>query len=252
MPHEALKEAPFSEGADINSVGNTQVMHTQPTNPVFPVPEDSRGLDTSVSNAEVRTTAAEGSSSKRVWRLISESLPNRVFSQNYALMKQQWNLPSNLRYGDEMHPMAANGGVSFPGCKGRCVMSTLLLFDPLRPTFYASLYVHKAARLRDSLKSFKEEEPVLCLRGLMNEAVVNDKFEVGLDLCYLDEAPLEEIIHIEVISKRILALKTKSLLSGGCISSRWPFVSRFKNTNKRLNLFLLAPFTSLLDANWLF
>ncbi|GJV13655.1 hypothetical protein Tco_1355196 [Tanacetum coccineum] len=32
---------------------------------------------------------------------------------------------------------------SFPGYKGRCVMSTLLLFDPLRPTFYAPLYVYK-------------------------------------------------------------------------------------------------------------
>ncbi|GKD35656.1 polymerase delta-interacting protein 2-like protein, partial [Tanacetum coccineum] len=35
----------------------------------------------------------------------------------------------------------------------------------------------EAARLRDSLKSFEEEEPVLRLRALMKEAVANDKFE---------------------------------------------------------------------------
>ncbi|PWA30155.1 UVR domain, ApaG domain protein [Artemisia annua] len=35
----------------------------------------------------------------------------------------------------------------------------------------------EAARLRDSLKSFEEEEPVLRLRGLMKEAIANDKFE---------------------------------------------------------------------------
>ncbi|CAI9283849.1 unnamed protein product [Lactuca saligna] len=35
----------------------------------------------------------------------------------------------------------------------------------------------EAARLRDSLKSFEEEEPVLRLRGLMREAIANEKFE---------------------------------------------------------------------------
>ncbi|XP_071693267.1 uncharacterized protein [Rutidosis leptorrhynchoides] len=35
----------------------------------------------------------------------------------------------------------------------------------------------EAARLRDSLKSFEEEEPVLRLRGLMREAIVNERFE---------------------------------------------------------------------------
>ncbi|KAL4566603.1 hypothetical protein LXL04_030723 [Taraxacum kok-saghyz] len=35
----------------------------------------------------------------------------------------------------------------------------------------------EAARLRDSLKSFEEEEPVLRLRGLMKEAIANENFE---------------------------------------------------------------------------
>ncbi|KAI3686440.1 hypothetical protein L1987_80116 [Smallanthus sonchifolius] len=35
----------------------------------------------------------------------------------------------------------------------------------------------EAARLRDSLKSFEEEEPVLRLRGLMREAIANERFE---------------------------------------------------------------------------
>nr|GEU76751.1 polymerase delta-interacting protein 2-like [Tanacetum cinerariifolium] len=36
----------------------------------------------------------------------------------------------------------------------------------------------EAARLRDSLKSFEEEEPVLCLWALMKEVIANDKFTV--------------------------------------------------------------------------
>ncbi|GKA37286.1 hypothetical protein Tco_0723851 [Tanacetum coccineum] len=192
MPHEALKEAPFSEGADINSVGNTQVMHTQPTNPVFPVPEDSRGLDTSVSNAEVRTTAAEGCIQSKL--CIDETT---VELANYEVAA---TLCDSLKSFEEEELVLCL----------RALMKEAVVNDKL-----------EAARLRDSLKSFKEEEPVLCLRGLMNEAVVNDKFEVGLDLCYLDEAPLEDITHIEVINKRIPAdwiLKTRSLLSDGCIS----------------------------------
>ncbi|KAD4385831.1 hypothetical protein E3N88_26000 [Mikania micrantha] len=35
----------------------------------------------------------------------------------------------------------------------------------------------EAARIRDSLKSFEEEEPVLRLRGLMREAIANERFE---------------------------------------------------------------------------
>ncbi|KAI3768316.1 hypothetical protein L2E82_18896 [Cichorium intybus] len=35
----------------------------------------------------------------------------------------------------------------------------------------------EAARIRDSLKSFEEEDPVLCLRGLMREAIATEKFE---------------------------------------------------------------------------
>jgi ApaG protein len=35
----------------------------------------------------------------------------------------------------------------------------------------------EAARLRDSLKSFEEEEPVLRLRRLMREAIADEKFE---------------------------------------------------------------------------
>ncbi|KAK3035340.1 hypothetical protein RJ639_034048 [Escallonia herrerae] len=35
----------------------------------------------------------------------------------------------------------------------------------------------EAARLRDSLKSFEEEEPVLRLRGLLREAIANERFE---------------------------------------------------------------------------
>lgn len=36
----------------------------------------------------------------------------------------------------------------------------------------------EAARLRDSLKSFEEEEPVLHLKRLLREAIANEKFEV--------------------------------------------------------------------------
>jgi len=36
----------------------------------------------------------------------------------------------------------------------------------------------EAARLRDSLRSFEEEEPVLRLRGLMRKAIEEERFEV--------------------------------------------------------------------------
>jgi hypothetical protein len=36
----------------------------------------------------------------------------------------------------------------------------------------------EAARIRDSLKLFEEEEPVLRLRRLIKEAVANERFEV--------------------------------------------------------------------------
>ncbi|KAL8125482.1 hypothetical protein AgCh_012968 [Apium graveolens] len=37
----------------------------------------------------------------------------------------------------------------------------------------------EAARLRDSLKSSEEEEPVLHLKRLLREAIANEKFEAG-------------------------------------------------------------------------
>ncbi|CAL5329511.1 unnamed protein product [Camellia sinensis] len=36
---------------------------------------------------------------------------------------------------------------------------------------------HEAARLRDSLRLFKEEEPILRMRRLMNEAIADERFE---------------------------------------------------------------------------
>jgi len=36
----------------------------------------------------------------------------------------------------------------------------------------------EAARLRDSLRSFEDEEPVLRLRGLMRKAIEEERFEV--------------------------------------------------------------------------
>ncbi|XP_057950953.1 uncharacterized protein LOC131145784 [Malania oleifera] len=56
----------------------------------------------------------------------------------------------------------------------------------------------EAARLRDSLKSVEEEEPVLRLRGLMKEAVADERFErhscifaqkFGLELAALEGVP---------------------------------------------------------------
>ncbi|KAL7191943.1 hypothetical protein ACSBR2_023923 [Camellia fascicularis] len=35
----------------------------------------------------------------------------------------------------------------------------------------------EAARLRDSLRLFEEEEPILCMRRLMNEAIADERFE---------------------------------------------------------------------------
>ncbi|THG03802.1 hypothetical protein TEA_005388 [Camellia sinensis var. sinensis] len=37
---------------------------------------------------------------------------------------------------------------------------------------------HEAARLRDSLRLFEEEEPILRMRRLMNEAIADERFEV--------------------------------------------------------------------------
>jgi hypothetical protein len=42
----------------------------------------------------------------------------------------------------------------------------------------------EAARLRDSLRSFEEEEPVLRLRRLMKKATEEERFEV-VDSCSL-------------------------------------------------------------------
>nr|GEV43207.1 hypothetical protein [Tanacetum cinerariifolium] len=50
------QEAAFSEGAHVNSLGNTQAMamHSQPTNSASSIPEDSRRVGTSASSQHKR------------------------------------------------------------------------------------------------------------------------------------------------------------------------------------------------------
>ena len=43
----------------------------------------------------------------------------------------------------------------------------------------------EAARIRDSLRSFEEEEPVLRLRRLLKQAIAEERFEVPLFLILL-------------------------------------------------------------------
>ncbi|KAF4348999.1 hypothetical protein F8388_008954 [Cannabis sativa] len=67
----------------------------------------------------------------------------------------------------------------------------------------------EAARIRDSLKLFEEEEPVLRLRRLIKEAVVDERFEVKRllvlkSLSFVDEKfrrGLRRIRRIEIVAK---------------------------------------------------
>jgi hypothetical protein len=86
-------------------------------------------------------------------------------SQKYAMLKQQLAVAAQFEVKAEM--------------KFCNISIRRNLVSSLTCTLGLVLQDYKeAARLRDSLRSFEEKEPMLCLRRLMKKAIEEERFEV--------------------------------------------------------------------------
>jgi ApaG protein len=94
-------------------------------------------------------------------------------SQKYAMLKQQLAVAAQFEVGE-----------GFARKSKLCIIVRLNRGCPFISNRDWLQDYKEAARLRDSLRSFEEEEPVLRLRRLMKKATEEERFEV-VDSCSL-------------------------------------------------------------------
>ncbi|KAF3954551.1 hypothetical protein CMV_020116 [Castanea mollissima] len=108
--------------------------------------------------------------------------------------QQQWFNPRDSSKNSRILACANNGNGNGPGQTPSSTPSPIPSSSSSSSSFFSRSQTYallkqrlevaaksedyeEAARIRDSLKSFEEEEPVLRLRRLMNEAIADERFE---------------------------------------------------------------------------